>query len=315
MNYIYTKIFANIDKNDVSLVGGKGAFLGQLTNYEIPVPPGFVISTNAFSEFLNTNSLFQIMKEGFSKLMSGNLSVEDFSFKITEEILNGVIPLDIVDEIQNQFKILDASLVAVRSSATVEDNVQQSWAGQLESYLNITSENLLQSVKKCWASLFSKRALEYGLKSFTNTEAVYVAVVIQKMIESEISGVAFSVNPVTENRDEIIIEAGYGLGEAIVQGQITPDNYIVNKSDFSIVTKFLSPQSKGIYRLENGSTGWKPIDPSDEFRQKLTEQNIIILAKKIKAIETLFEFPCDVEWVFEKNHFYFVQCRPITTLL
>ena len=314
MNPAYTKTFRNISRHDVLSVGGKGALLGELTRYDIPVPPGFVVCTNAFARFLTAGDLLDRCENGFMSLRQGSVSVERFSHELTALILNRVMPADIEAEIREQHTVLDAALVAVRSSATVEDNAEHSWAGQLESYLNVTADGLHHAVKKCWASLFSERALTYRLRETSGDEPVQVAVVIQAMINPEVAGIAFSVNPVTENRNEIIIEAGFGLGEAVVQGQITPDHYVVEKYSFSVIEKFLSPQKRGIYRLEDGSTGWKPLDAGISSRQKLEDHDISKLTQMVVAIEQLVGFPCDIEWVYVNQQFYIVQCRPITTL-
>jgi pyruvate,water dikinase len=294
--------------------GGKGAFLGELTQNVILVPPGFVILTNAFEHFLNFHNLNTFIKNSFDSLNHGESSIEDISNAFISVFNNNEIPEDIAKEIQSQYALLGAELVAVRSSATAEDNANRSWAGQLESYLNVSADNLLLSVKKCWASLYSQRAISYYLNEKDNTDAVQVAVVIQAMVNPQISGIAFSVNPVNEDYDEIIIEAAFGLGEAIVQGEITPDHYCINKTTFAIVDIFPSTQERGIYRLEDGTTGWKNIEKEKGEQQKLNKLEIAELAKMIITIEKIAGFPCDIEWTYYNGRFNFVQCRPITTL-
>lgn len=314
MTSAYTKAFMNISRGDVLSVGGKGALLGELTRRDVPVPPGFVVCTSAFTRFLDACGLLERYRNGFMELRRGALSVEQFSRELTELIVKGVMPEEIAEEIRERHALLDAPLVAVRSSATAEDNAEHSWAGQLDSYLNVSADGLLQSVKRCWASLFTERSLAYELQDNSDHEPARVAVVIQKMINPESAGIAFSVNPVTENRDEMIIEAGFGLGEAVVQGEITPDHYVVEKSTFTIVEKYLSPQERGVYRLADGSTGWKPLDADLTSRQKLDDHEIAKLSKMVVAIEEMVGFPSDIEWVYDDHKFYIVQCRPITTL-
>jgi pyruvate,water dikinase len=314
MTTAYTRIFTDLTRDDVLSVGGKGGFLGELTRHGIPVPPGFVVCTNAFTRFLTAGGLLDRSRDGFTDVRQGSVSVEHFSREMTGQILDNVMPDDIAAEIGEQFALLGAELVAVRSSATVEDNADHSWAGQLESYLNVTDDRLLHSVQSCWASLFSERALAYRLRETSDREPVQVAVVIQEMINPEVAGIAFSVNPVTENRDEIIIEAGFGLGEAVVQGQITPDHYLVDKHSFSLVDKFLFPQIHGMYRLSDGTTGWKRLDADLGSRQKLEDHDIAVLARMVADMEGLVGFPCDIEWVYDKGRFHIVQCRPVTTL-
>jgi pyruvate,water dikinase len=314
MSTLYAKPLRDASRRDILSVGGKAALLGELLSLDISVPAGFVVCTSAFSRFLDFHGLADSIRKGIVDLRRGIVPVKQYSDEITDFILNGAMPSDIAREIQDRHKELGAALTAVRSSATAEDGAENSWAGQLESYLNVTADGLLRSVKKCWASLFSERALTYALHRAGDHEAVQVAVVVQEMINPEAAGIAFSVDPVTENRDQIIIEAGFGLGEAIVQGQITPDHYVVEKHSFFVVDKYLSPQERGIYRLADGSTGWKFLDARDATRQKLPDEDISTLARMTASIERLVKFPCDVEWVYENGRFKIVQCRPITTL-
>jgi len=311
---VYTRTFANISRTDVPAVGGKGAFLGELTRHGVSVPSGFVVLTHAFSRFLDAQDLSDQIRDTFIALRQGKVSAETVSRELSSRVLNGAIPDEIASEITEQHAIMGARLVAVRSSATAEDHAEHSWAGQLESYLNVTAETLLPRVKQCWASLFSRRAIVYCLRETADLESIQVAVVIQKMINPEVAGIAFSVDPVTENRDDMIIEAVFGLGESIVQGQITPDHYRVRKASLSIVDLFLSPQERGIYRLDDGSTGWKSLDAATVSRQKLDNIEIAKLAEMVVSIEKIAGFPSDIEWAYDKGRFSIVQCRPITTL-
>jgi len=203
--------------------------------------------------------------------------------------------------------------VAVRSSATAEDSLSASWAGELESYLNVTKETLLDAVKKCWASLFTPRAIFYRFEKEMHKEHVAVAVIIQKMVQSEISGITFTVHPVTEDRNQIVIEAGYGLGEAIVGGMITPDTYVVNKKELIIEDRNISRQKIMIVRGAEGNK--EEIVPLEKQElPKISDEQIIELSKICIAIENHYGFPCDIEWTLENGSFYIVQSRPITTL-
>jgi phosphoenolpyruvate synthase/pyruvate phosphate dikinase len=311
---MFTRTFANISRSDIQAVGGKGAFLGELTRHGFDVPPGFVILTSAFNRFLEARDLSDRIRDAFVAMRKAKVSAEAVSRELSSRILDGSIPDDIASEIIERHAALDARLVAVRSSATAEDNAEHSWAGQLESYLNVTGETLLQSVRKCWASLFTQRAIAYRLRQAGDLDSIQVAVVIQKMINPEVAGIAFSVDPVTEDRDYMIVEAVFGLGESIVQGQVTPDHYRVKKVTLSVADAFLSAQEKGIYRLDDGSTGWKNLDAATASRQKLSNDEIAKLAGAVVAIEKIACFPCDIEWAYDIGRFYIVQCRPITTL-
>jgi len=227
------------------------------------------------------------------------------------------MPEDIGSEILEAFDQLGAQFVAVRSSATAEDSEIASWAGELETYLNTTREHVVEKVKHCWSSLFTPRAIFYRFEKGLHDQDVSVAVVIQKMIDSEVSGVAFTVHPVTEDKNQMIIEAGLGLGEALVSGQITPDSYVIDKADMMIMDINVGHQNKKLIKSTNADSDdqneW--VELSDEgTKQKLTGKDIIELAELCKKIEDHYEFPCDIEWAYEGGAFYVTQSRPITTL-
>lgn len=207
------------------------------------------------------------------------------------------------------FEILDCKYVAVRSSATSEDGKEHAWAGQLETFLNIDKENLIDSIKKCWCSLFSPRAIFYRIKN-NDISNISVAVVVQKMIQSEVSGVAFSVNP-TNNKNEVIVEAVLGLGEAIVSGKVTPDTYTIDKENRNIVHKEIRSQKAKLVKI-NEKNEWVKIEGKDI--QKLDDDTVLKLFDLIKKIEEFYGFQVDIEWGIENNKIYILQCRPITTV-
>ena len=226
----YSLNFKQLSKKDIAIAGGKGASLGEMTQLKLSVPPGFTVLAQAFDRYLAETDLKQEIEAQLEKINFEEMhSITKASEMITSLITDEKMPKDIEIEILKEFKKLKVQAVAVRSSATCEDSAAASWAGELESYLNVKEKNLIQSVKKCWASLFTPRAIFYRHEKDLKNEAVSVAVVIQKMIQSEVSGICFTVHPVTEDKSQMVIEAGYGLGEAIVGGMITPDSYIVEK--------------------------------------------------------------------------------------
>lgn len=284
--------FEEISKNDSALAGGKGASLGEMTQASIPVPPGFVVLSAAFDQFLHETDLTQEIDAILEKVDHKEIhTVEDASEKIHGLIKNAVMPEDIASEIIQEFKNLNTEFIAVRSSATSEDGAENAWAGQLDSFLNTTEENLLEKIQYCWASLFTPRAIFYRFEKGLHTTKISVAVIVQKMIQSEVSGIAFSVHPITENPNQLIIEAGFGLGEAVVSGSVTPDSYVVEKESKEIIDKNIQKET-----------------------QCLTDNQILELSGLILKIENHFGFPVDVEWTFQNGEFYIVQSRPITTL-
>lgn len=245
----------NLDKGDVTLVGGKAASLGKLLKAKTLVPPGFVITTEAYKKYF---------REG--------------------------LPVKLRDEIFNAFDNLGAQKVAVRSSAVAEDSSTASWAGQLESYLNVARDDLIDRIHDCWNSIHSERALAYAGRLGISEEELLVGVVIQKMVNSEISGVMFTVNPVNKDVSELMIEAAPGLGEAIVQGAVTPDNFVLDKKTLKIKSKALAAGSE------------------------LSDNKLKAIAKLGVEIENRFGSPQDIEWALEKRKIYILQSRPITTL-
>ncbi len=240
--------------------------------------------------------------------------MEHASERIQSLILNAPFPSDLETEIRTAFSTLNAPYVAVRSSATAEDGADHAWAGQLDSYLNTTEATLLKNVQRCWASLFTPRAIFYRFEKDLHTTHISVAVVVQKMVASEVSGIAFSVHPVTEDRNQLIIEAGFGLGEAIVSGSVTPDSYVVEKTPRNILDVNVSTQTRALYRASGGGNEWKDIPEPQASSQVLNQQQILELSEIILTIERHYGFPCDIEWAYEQNTFYIVQSRPITTL-
>jgi len=310
----YTRGFCELNRTDRAIAGGKGAYLGDMHQADVPVPPGFVIIGEAFDAFLEANGL-----TGFcdlSKLSPEALeidAVDAFSATLRARITAAEVPPSMAEEINCRFAHLHAPLVAVRSSATSEDGASQAWAGQLATYLDTDAPHLLANLKCCWASLFTARAISYRAEAGLLAEPIAVAVVVQAMLASKASGVAFSVHPVTENANQMVIEAGFGLGEAVVSGAITPDNYVVAKDSLEILEKTISRQTMA---LSHGSEGdaWRRLSAKDGRLPKLAEAKIKELARLVLKVEQHFGFPCDIEWALQDDTLYIVQCRPITTL-
>ena len=311
----YIKKFTELYKNDAEIAGGKGASLGEMINNNIPVPDGYVVTADTFDFFLKETDLFQeidtIIQNVDHKTVS---SVEHASEKIQGLVTSVEVPLKIQEEILEAFGNLDSEYVAVRSSATAEDGAEHAWAGQLESYLNVTKEALVKKVQHCWSSLFTPRAIQYRFEKDLHSTHISVAVVVQKMVNAEKSGIAFSVHPVTENRNQMIIEAGLGLGESIVSGAITPDSYVITKDKEEIIDINVNKQKKALYRDDKGGNTWVNLAEDKASIQVLGEHEILELGKIIKNIEKHYGFPCDIEWSYEDGTFYIVQSRPITTL-
>ena len=310
--------FTEIDKNDVPLVGGKGANLGEMANAGFPVPNGFVVTSHAYYEFIKDNQLDVKIKHLLSTAKFDNPdSLDKLSDQIKKLIRTGKLSEDLTKQIVTAYNklggTLEYPLVAVRSSATAEDLANASFAGAQETFLNVKGDAvLLEKIKEGWASLFDARAIFYRHQQHFDHVLVGIALVVEKMIESEKSGVMFTIDPVTNDKSKIVIEAIYGLGELIVQGEENPDHYEVLKSDFSITTKKFSLQHKMLVKV---GTKNKEVKLSEKLgsKQKISDAQIVILAKLGEKLEKHYYFPQDIEWAIEKNQIFIVQTRSVTT--
>lgn len=310
----HCKTFKQLRKTDVGIAGGKGASLGEMTNAGIPVPPGFVVLAPAFDRFLEESGLNVEIESILRKVKHTDVNAVDrASNEIRELILDEEMPTDIAKEIMKQFGALRAPAVAVRSSATAEDSSIASWAGELESYLNVKKPGVLDAVKECWSSLFTPRAIFYRFEKKLHKTGVSVAVVVQAMIQSETSGICFTVHPVTKDYGQMVIEAGWGLGEAIVGGKITPDTFVIRSTDWAVLESMISEQTMMIVRSSKGTVE-KTIPHAKANAQKLPTPVILKLAKLCKKIEAHYGKPQDIEWAYQNKKLYIVQSRPITTL-
>jgi len=304
---------------DISWVGGKAANLGELVSGGFDVPPGFVVTTTAFDSFVKNNGLDKVLDDVIKDLdIESDHSLQISSASVKDAFMNAEMPEALTKKIIESYEKLRSSgtpaLVAVRSSATAEDLPTASFAGQQDTYLNVgCQEDLLNKVKSCWASLFTPRAVAYRVSKGFDHHGVKLAVVVQKMVNSEVAGVMFTVNPNTQQSD-IVIEAGYGLGEALVSGRITPDTYIVDKIAKRIIKKNASVQNWKLVRGPAGDCAREDIPSSLAIAQKLNEAQIMDLSEIGIRIEKHYGKPMDVEWCMEDGKFYIVQARPITTL-
>lgn len=309
----------DVDKEDVHFVGGKNANLGEMIGAGFPVPEGFAITVTAYYKFLKENNLDEKIKHLLGTVNYDDTeSISQVSSHIKKLIKSSPVPEEIVKEIFSIYQKMtvkyDAAYVAVRSSATSEDSKGASFAGQQETYLNIKGEAaVIDTVRRAWASLFEPRAIFYRHNAKLDQIKTGISLVVQKMVQSDTSGVMFTIDPITTNRQRIVIEAIYGLGEYIVQGRVTPDHYEVDKNDFKIVDKKIVEQSiKLIYKKGENIRDFVP--EKTRGVQKITDEQIEKIAKIGKDIENHYYFPQDIEWAIEKDKIYIVQTRPVTTI-
>lgn len=308
--------FQEIEKTQLSLVGGKGLNLGELSNMQgIQVPEGFCVTTIGYEKAIEQNEELQTLLQQLTKLKKEERAqIGEMSKKIREVIMGVEIPFDVVESVvQYLSRFGNEHAYALRSSATAEDLPYASFAGQQDTYLNITGkEAILQHIRKCWASLFTERAVMYRMQNSFEQNQVSICVVVQKMVFPRASGILFTADPITSNRKVLSIDASFGLGEALVSGLVSADNYKVKEGE--IVDKVISTKKVAIYALKEGGTEKKHIDPAQQKLQTLSEQQILQLAHSGRQIEAYFGCPQDIEWCLVDDTFYIVQSRPITTL-
>ena len=327
--YNYIKWFDEIGKEDVGIVGGKGANLGELTNFGLPVPPGFCVTAEAYTKFIKYAELDEVVKflmeavdvenvddlTNVSKEIQTKIKEKDFDPELEEEILRAY------REFSENIGVKDPE-VAVRSSATAEDLPDASFAGQQDTYLHISGEEeLLNHIRDCFASLWTSRAIYYREKQNYDHFDVALSVVIQKMVNSEKSGVMFTANPINNSTDEMMINASYGLGEAVVSGIVTPDEYIIDKKTKKVIEKNISEKEYMVIKNENG-VGTRTVNVKDVLgedaikAEALSAKELDTLIERGLKVEKLYGSVQDTEWGFDTDtkEFYFLQSRPITTL-
>jgi pyruvate,water dikinase len=308
--------FAEVTKEDIPLVGGKGANLGEMTKAKLPVPPGFIVTSVAYFKFITENGLDRfIAKETKDLDPENSKKLNDISDHIQKAIYERDLPDKLVKEIEKAYQELHEGPVAVRSSATAEDLPDASFAGQQATFLNIEGKTkLIKAIRECWASLFEARAIYYRTVNNFDHLKVGIAVPVQKMVQAEVAGIMFTVDPVNNDQTKLVIDAGLGLGEAVVSGSITPDHYIVDKEKLEVLSKEIGAQEWKIIRNSAGENEHVSLKDAEKQAQKLTDDQIVALAKIGLEVEKHYGKPQDTEWALEGGSFYMVQARPVTTL-
>jgi len=312
----YVLCFQEIDRTKFTVAGGKGANLGELSGITgIRVPEGFCVSTEAYKKITENNQELNSLLDELTRLKAEESStIREISAKIRTAIESIPIPKNIAEEIAGHLaKFGEKDAFAVRSSATAEDLPAASFAGQQDTYLNIIGkEAILNHISRCWASLFTARAVIYRLQNGFDHRKVQLAVIVQKMVFPQLSGILFTADPVTSNRKMLSIDASFGLGEAMVSGLVNADSYTVCSG--KVIDKKISTKKLAIYALPNGGTKEQDIEPERQNRQALTDEQILQLERIGRKIEEHFGSPQDIEWCLVDDAFYIVQSRPITTL-
>ncbi|TWG54975.1 pyruvate,water dikinase [Bacillus subtilis J25] len=305
-----------IEKTQLSLVGGKGLHLGELSKVQgIQVPEGFCVTTVGYQKAIEQNETLQVLLDQLAMLkVEDRDQIGNISRKIRQIIMEVDIPSDVVKAVAHYLSQFgEEHAYAVRSSATAEDLPHASFAGQQDTYLNIIGvDAILQHISKCWASLFTDRAVIYRMQNGFGHSQVYLSVIVQRMVFPQASGILFTADPITSSRKVLSIDAGFGLGEALVSGLVSADCYKVQ--DGQIIDKRIATKKMAIYGRKEGGTETQQIDSDQQKAQTLTNEQILQLARIGRQIEAHFGQPQDIEWCLARDTFYIVQSRPITTL-
>nr|WP_251555373.1 phosphoenolpyruvate synthase [Neobacillus muris] len=308
--------FQEIEKSQHMLIGGKGQNLGKLAKMQgIQVPDGFCVTTTAYQRVIEQNKTFQALLDQLTILKAKDRDqLGEISRKMRQLLMEAEIPSDVEKTITHYLSQFgNHHAYSVRSSATAEDLPYASFAGQHDTYLNIIGKDtILQHIKKCWASLFTERAIIYRIQNRMDHRQVYLSVIVQRMVFPQASGIIFTADPITSSRKLLSIDASFGLGEALVSGMVTADCYKVKEN--KIVDKRISAKKWAVYGRKEGGTETVPVNQQQQRTQTLTDQQIIQLARIGRQIEAYFGYPQDIEWCLVDDTFYIVQSRPITTL-
>ncbi len=318
--FTVTTCIVSLDTKEdaLEIVGGKGRSLAKLINAGFNVPGGFQVTTWAYQSFVAYHGLQdEIIARARPSIVDGRTSFEQASKDIQALFSNNNLADDIAAEISEAYGALDRQpAVAVRSSATAEDLPGLSFAGQQETYLNIRgADEVAAAVKNCWASLWTAQAISYRHQNGIEQDSVAMAVVVQVMVPSDVSGILFTANPATGERNEMIVNASFGLGEAVVSGQVTPDTYIVDKATLTAKETIIGPKEQQV--VTDGEQGTKLADVpySDRELSSLSEEMLKILGETAIKVEQLYAgLPQDIEWAFEDSRLLLLQSRPITNL-
>jgi pyruvate,water dikinase len=313
--------FADLRRHHVDVAGGKGANLGELLAAGIPVPPGFVVTTHAYRDFVDSSGIAAALRGALSSIDAAeHAALDAAAARLRSLIVEAAAQPSCAAAVCDSYDRLGGALVAVRSSATAEDTQEASFAGQQSTFLNVEGHQaLLEAVIGCWASLFEARAIAYRARAGIAHEDVTIAVPVQRMVQSERSGVAFTVDPVTGDRGQIVIEAVRGLGEALVSGEVTPDMYTVDKETLAVVDRTHVEQAREyVYGGGNADSSeanvCRDLDAVKRRRPKLDDAEIAALAQIIRRVENHYGAPQDIEWAEAGGEFFILQSRPITTL-
>jgi pyruvate,water dikinase len=306
--------FREVGRDDAAVAGGKGANLGELARGGFPVPPGFVVTAQAYLDAMDLAGVRAQLREGMDANDPGDsAALAETAARLRELVEKAGIPDHLGREILAAYRRLGSPLVAVRSSATAEDAGDTSFAGMNETFTNVSEPELLARVVDCWASLFGPRVFAYRAARGIHQEPA-IAVVVQQMVDADLSGVMFSADPATGDRSRVVIEAAFGLGEVVVSGAVEPDTYVLSKTGPRVLSTRVGHQRVAIRRGADGGDERVELSDDEGARRVLSDEDALVLARLAGQVEAHYGSPQDMEWAFQGGHVYLVQSRPITTL-
>jgi pyruvate,water dikinase len=307
--------FDEVSRDDVPRVGGKGANLGEMTRAGLPVPPGFVVTADSYLRAMESAHVRTVLQDTVESIdVDDPEALAAAVAELQAHVRSAGMPHELRDAVLEAYQRLGAPPVAVRSSATAEDSASTSFAGMNETFTNVQgSEDLVRSIVDCWASLWAPRVVAYRATHALSSEPA-IAVVVQRMVDSEASGVMFTADPATGDRASVVVEAAFGLGEVVVGGQVEPDTYVVSKDGPRLRQVHLGTKAEKIVRGPDGRDRRLPVPPEDQGRRVLDDDTVLSLARTGIDIERHYGFPQDVEFALEGGRTWIVQSRPITTL-
>ncbi|MCC8161869.1 MAG: hypothetical protein LIO86_01555 [Lachnospiraceae bacterium] len=316
----YLAWFNEIPEEDLGdSAGGKGASLCRMARAELPVPEGFIVRSETFNKFMEVNGLWDYVLEKIGSIdFDSHASLVNTAAEIRQHLIDMPFHFDMAEEIIKFYTSLGNGHVpvAVRSSGTAEDLEDASFAGQQETFLFVIgNDDVLKYIKECWASLYNDQAIFYRREKGFDERSISIAVVVQTMVSAQKAGVMFTSNPITNDHDTVMIEATWGLGEALVSGIVTPDNLWINKKTGEVTTEYISEKETMVVRL-NERGGTKEVPVPDELKEApvLTEDERRQLVELAKKIEAFYGKPEDIEWAIVDGKVYLLQSRPITTM-
>lgn len=304
---------AQVQKDQYELVGDKASSLAVLASNKFLSPEAFVLTSEAFQSFLDEHHLVSNIQSELAKVSIHDVHSLDYASRLLRDMVLGLpLPQDLETELLQQYKHINTDLVAVRSSIATSDEHPLAWTGVLQTFLRVSPDAIAESIKKCWASLFSPKPLSVIIQKGLSLDQIHLSVIVQRMIDSTVAGIAYSKHPINDDDNQMVIEAGLGIGNPSDKRLFTPDTYIFDKVRNKVIDKQIHQQEIEIIPAEGTGTTMKDLDSKKAQKQKLLDRQIKELADQIIKIESVFEQPVAVEWVLSGNEFYYLQARKMS---